>query len=490
LLSAPANLSFRIPAPNTYEEGVVALKPLAYWRLNDSNGITQFDYMGGYDATVSGALIMANPGPIGPQFPGFGADNADCQYDGISGSLQVGNPPGLNFVGQMTVGAWVKSSSTDPSLHNILAHGFTTSPNGEIQLRRYGTQYEFGSWPTGGGVAAAVKPEDVGSWVFIVGTYDGSNWKLYRNGVLIGTTAGSGPILVNAGWGIGARGDSTTDNRIFDGEVDEAMIFNKALTGQEVCSLYNRAVGYLGSVEPKARLLTGTGYSILTNETFVTDGGFTYFTANSTPETDWSYTSTSWYTPGQNNSFGGDNATFLTSPPYTLTKAGAVKLVLNHRYSFENDGVTSYDGGAIEVSINGGGFVPVPAIAFDQNGYNGVVGGALTLFGRPAFTVDSPGHPAFITSSCTLAGAQPGDTIRIRFIADYDNNTTGAGTPSGWEIDGFQLLEGGNGVVAVACPCGTLQQKTNGVTGAWTDAGNPVALQPGPGPQRFFRVKP
>ncbi len=489
VLSAPANLAFKVPVAGSYEEAVVAFKPLAYWRLNDSNGLTAFDYMGGYDATLAGVVAVANPGPSGPQYPGFGADNADYVFDGFSGSFQVGNPAGLNFAGQITLGAWVLSSSSDAQLRNVLSHGYTTSPNGEVQLRRNGNQYDVGSWPTGGGAAAALKPEDVGNWVFLVGTHDGTNWRLYRNGVLIGTTAGSGPILVNAGWGIGARGDSTSDNRIFAGEIDEAMIFNKALTGQEICSLYNRAVGYTGSVNARATILAGTGYSSLVTETFVSDGGFTYFSANPTPETDWSYTGTAWYTPGQASSFGGDNATYLTSPPYTATKAGAVKLSLTHRYSFENDG-TAYDGGAIEVSVNGGAFVRVPPLAFELNGYNGIGGNALTLFNQPCFVANSPGHPAFITSSCTVAGVQPGDTIRLRFIADYDNNTTGDGTPPGWEIDGFQLLEGGSGPLAIACPCGTLQQRTNVTTGTWTDTGNPVVLDPKTNPQRYFRVRP
>jgi hypothetical protein len=405
--------------------------------------------------------------------------------------VNIGNPAGLNFTNRITLAAWIKPASASPGLYNILSHGYTTTPNGEVQMRRNGTIYEIGSWPTGGGVVAAMPAEDVGNWVFIVGTYDGANWKLYHNAHLSGTSPSpNGLVLVNAGWAIGARGGSFGgDGRYFDGDIDEAMIFNRALTGQEVCALYNRAVGYAGSVEPTIARINGPGNNTITNETFNTDnGGFSFITPAPNPETDWTYTGTTWWSAGQNSAFADDNVSFLLSPIYTASRAGVVKLTFNHRYSFEADSVT-YDGGAVDVSINGGAFYRVSALAFDQNPYNGVVASAATLLGQPAFTGNSTGHPAFITSSCVLAGVQSGNTIQVRFVADYDNNTTGGLTPSGWEIDSFQLVEGGSGAVSVACPCGTLQQ-TSALGSPWVDAGNPVVIETKSGPQRYFRVKP
>lgn len=493
LLSSPAaTLSLITPAPGSYEERVVGFRPLAYWRLNETSDTTAFDHMGGYDGTVLGSVTLSNDAPASPLFPGFEAGNTSYGFDAASGSVQVGNPAGLSFTGQITLAAWIKPASRSDGLFNILSHGYTTSPNGEVQLRRQGSIYEVGSWPTGGGAAAGIPPEDVGNWVFIVGTYDGVNWKLYHNGVVIGTAANAaGLVLVNAGWGIGARGDYgvSADARIFDGEIDEAMIFDRALTGPEVCALYNKAVGYNGSVAPTAALINGTGISTLTNETFnATDGGFTFITPNPSTQTDWTYTGTSWASAGQSTGFGIDNVSYLISPAYTITRAGVVKLSFNHRHSFEDDG-TTWDGGAVDVSVNGGPFARVSALAFDQNRYNGVVASAPTLAGQPGFIGNSAGHPNFITSSCVLAGVQAGDTVRVRFIADYDNNTTGNLTPSGWEIDSIQLTEGGSAAVAVACPCGVLQQ-TSALGAPWVDAGNPVVIETKSGPQRFFRVKP
>ncbi len=492
LISSPAaSLSLITPAPGSYEERAVSFKPLAYWRLNESSGTTAFDYMGGYDGTASGAVTPASPSASSPQYPGLGAGNTGYNFDGASGTVQIGNPAGLNVVGRFSVAVWVKLASTSGGLHNIFMHGYSTGPNGEAGLRRNGGVYQFFSWDGADHlVAAPIPAEDVGNWVYLVGTYNGTNYTLYHNGAQVGSVANAvGAVPVNLGWAIGSRGGNLSDGRFFDGDIDEVALFNKALTSQEVCALYNRAIGFTGSVEPTIKAITGTGINTVTNENFnVTDGGFTFVTPAPSTETDWSYTGTTWWSPGQATGFGNDNVSFLISPAYTVTKAGVVKLSFNHRHSFEAD-ATLWDGGAVDVSINGGSFVRVSALAFDQNGYNGVGGGAPTLLGQSAFTGNSAGHPAFITSSCVLAGVQVGDTVRVRFVADYDNNTTGNLTPSGWEIDSIQLTEGGSGAVSVACPCGTLQQ--TGTLGApWVDAGNPVIMETKSGPQRFFRVKP
>jgi hypothetical protein len=175
------------------------------------------------------------------------------------------------------------------------------------------------------------------------------------------------------------------------------------------------------------------------------NGGFTVTTPQSF-DGPWVYDSVrgSWRSDGQSAEIGHPCTSQLDSPTFTVTRAGFVRLQFAHRWSFEYDG-TAWDGGQVRVSVNGGAFTTVGAIAFTQNGYSGAVAGnsVSVLKGQPAFTQTSPNYGAaapFITSAAELGSFNPGDTIAVEFIFGGDTNTQ-AQIP-GWEIDSFTLTEG------------------------------------------------
>src|SRR5690606_19068893 len=65
---------------------------------------------------------------------------------------------------------------------------------------------------------------------------------------------------------------------------------------------------------------------------------------------------------------GGEGvvASLLNSAPFTVTADGEVVLTLNHRYFFEGDPTTRWDGGQVRISVNGGAYETVPDTAFTQ----------------------------------------------------------------------------------------------------------------------------
>ncbi|WP_367870918.1 LamG-like jellyroll fold domain-containing protein [Luteolibacter sp. Populi] len=219
------------------------------------------------------------------------------------------------------------------------------------------------------------------------------------------------------------------------------------------------------------------------------NGGFTV-SAPVTPQTDWAYTAGAWTSAGQSDVNGtvADNTSYLISPPYTLTKDGVVSASFSHRYSFELD----YDAGAVDVRLNSGNWVRVQGSAFSQNGYNGIAGSEEhSLAQQPAFVFNSPGHPAFITSTCKLLAGEAGDTVELRFAAAYDNNTGGDQVPPGWQIDSVQFTEGGTGGAMLNWALGTMQFSDN-LEPPWTDiiGPGPVLVDLTLTPKRFFRLKP
>jgi len=230
LYTAPmANTTATITALSGSKSGTATAqvtKPAGCWKLNENSGTTAGDSSGnGYNGTVNSATWTT------------GKSGSALHFDGTNDWVNLGNPSGLNFSGQITIAAWIKATSTS-STRNIVAHGYTSSPKAEVRLRIDAGKYEVASWKgTTYGTSATIPSGDVGNWVFLVGLYDGTAWKLYRNGSLLASTnASTGAMTVGANWAIGARG--TGNGRFFQGDIDEVRIFNTGLSGPQVTKLY------------------------------------------------------------------------------------------------------------------------------------------------------------------------------------------------------------------------------------------------------------
>lgn len=176
-----------------------------------------------YDGTVF-------PAPLDSRL----SDGQD--FNGADDTVNIGNDSSLNFEGEITVSARVKIDSTG-GFKTIVGHG--NAGGKEVFLRLSGNYYQFGSWESAKGnrlVSAAVPESDFGSWVSLVGTYDGKSWNLYRNGELLASRADStGSVTVNADWHVGS---SNGNARFFDGEIRDVAIWNVGLDATQVARLY------------------------------------------------------------------------------------------------------------------------------------------------------------------------------------------------------------------------------------------------------------
>jgi hypothetical protein len=177
------------------------------------------------------------------------------------------------------------------------------------------------------------------------------------------------------------------------------------------------------------------------------DGGFTVNTPQAF-DTPWTYVAAagSW----QVNQDGADvmhpKTSSLTGTPLTVTQAGIAQVTFHHRYSMEQG---FWDGGALQVSINGGDFTTVPASAYSAGGPNGTVlaNSDSVLKGQTVFVQDSPNFeaPEYVTSTASVGQLNVGDTITLRFLFAADTNTRGNFLPS-WEITDVKVTEGSSAV--------------------------------------------
>ena len=158
--------------------------------------------------------------------------------DGQHDSISLGNPDGLNVTGTITLEAWIRPSATD-ELRDIVSRGYATDPQGEVVLRVNSGFYQVGSWDGADHIASAPIPDtDLGTWVHLAGTYDGTAWLLYRNGVLLAQEQTSvGAVPVAAGWTVGASSDG---DRFFAGDIDEVRIWRRPLSALDLADTANR----------------------------------------------------------------------------------------------------------------------------------------------------------------------------------------------------------------------------------------------------------
>jgi hypothetical protein len=257
--------------------------PKTYLRFNDPARYP-IKNSGTLGAAADGNLVLtANTavGPLSPAYPGFETNNAALPLDGLKQWASLNNPAGLNISGEISIEAWVKPGATQVDPARIVSHGpqtltsFPLTPedgamtnSSEVFLRIDGSgSYLVGSAAFTNGLGttfsyatAPVSPGDLGggNWVHLVGTYDGTVWKLFRNGVVIGVSApGAGALSVpNGDWAIGSSGNGWADP--FNGLIDEVAIYNYSLSTNQIQSHYNA-----GTMVPKISIVRSGANIIL-----------------------------------------------------------------------------------------------------------------------------------------------------------------------------------------------------------------------------------
>lgn len=195
--------------------------------LNEGLGIEAFDYSG-----LANNADINNASWVNGKF-----DNA-LEFNGLNSHLGIANSASLN-PSEITIAAWVKWQ-TDPSTGNNWASIVNKNVDSQYRLHhnRLNTAFEFAIRTNNGGRWVISETEPVeGIWYFVVGTYDGSELKIYIDGELEGTTSHSGPINSSNTWL--AIGQRTSGDRQFEGLIDKVQIYNKALGDEEINLLYN-----------------------------------------------------------------------------------------------------------------------------------------------------------------------------------------------------------------------------------------------------------
>jgi len=208
---------------------------VAWWPA-DGSGVDAVDH---HDGAVWGGTTFG-PGVAGSAF----CFNGTNDYVAVPDAPELSPHVGTN--GEMTVEAWVKldqlpqtDTVTGQGKRTVLAKGSPGQWEYGVAITTAGVP-EFLVWnPGAGAFFANVTGGQIltGQWHHIVATLKkGDAVKLYQDGQLVGTSTnftgdtadGNSPLY------IGRRGDA----QFLKGWVDEAALYSRALTSDEVLALY------------------------------------------------------------------------------------------------------------------------------------------------------------------------------------------------------------------------------------------------------------
>jgi hypothetical protein len=207
---------------------------VGYWPFN---GNANDESGNGNNGTNNGANLINDR---------FGNANSAYELSTLTDNLTVNNvQPAFNN-NALSVSLWMKFPTQYNQSSLALVKNGTPYTNGfDVAIDQNNTAYGVNNYLVvflvGNGVAVSfiANQAELGVWSNIVSTYDGSNIKIYLNGIIKATQSFNQSMNIpNNNLVIGSW-DNPTTPAVRTRQIDDIGIWNRALTPQEITNLYN-----------------------------------------------------------------------------------------------------------------------------------------------------------------------------------------------------------------------------------------------------------
>lgn len=213
---------------------------VGYWNMDDgveSEGETVTDKSGNSNnGTLYGDNGVGDNGS-GMTATASGRFGTAAEFDGTDDYIDIPNPASST---KGTLAAWVYPDDASPSFQEFFIDA-GAAPN-RIYFLRYNTSgnlsVRYGSMPADVDTGVNV-PEH--TWSHVATSWNSGNYYVYLNGSQIASGTYPGSTIADVTATIGSFNSGTS--LFFDGTIDEARIYNRALSPAEVEKLYRWAPG-------------------------------------------------------------------------------------------------------------------------------------------------------------------------------------------------------------------------------------------------------
>lgn len=246
------------PAEGGYDIGCfeVSLGLVGHWKLDESSGTTATDSSGeGNDGTVTGTNFASSSVSVCP------IGSTGLEVDGGTDYISVGNDSSLQFTDEFTVMAWIRGDSwgSGSDVDTIVRKG-TTNPlnyafsvvDGEVTLVLDGND-------AGSGRFSGDTVLNVDRWYHVAAIWDGSEVKIYVNGVQDNSTTHShSSTLGTDSRELFIGGHSSGDR--FDGSIADVRIYDQAVAASYISSVYGLQAYYKFDESSGSTAADSSGY--------------------------------------------------------------------------------------------------------------------------------------------------------------------------------------------------------------------------------------
>ncbi|MHC4595376.1 MAG: LamG-like jellyroll fold domain-containing protein [Planctomycetota bacterium] len=226
---------------------------VAYWPLDDGGGTTAIDVVGGHHGTLINGPTWTPPGD-------FKMGTGALKFDGTNDVASI--QPFDVIGGGITLAAWMKPDSFGINDGRVISKAnewladdhwwmlSTIASGGDMRLRFRLKTNDGQAVPT---LIATSGKLVIGEWHHWAATWDGTTMRLYSNTQEAGSIPKGGTAVATdptVSVAIGSQppdahlpGNEARIIKYFDGVIDDVAVWNRALTPEELNTLWNDGAG-------------------------------------------------------------------------------------------------------------------------------------------------------------------------------------------------------------------------------------------------------
>jgi len=218
--------------------------------------------------TVSDPSNYSNTGTINGAEWVDGKFGKALEFNGVDTYVDCGDSDSLQIEKEITLAAWVKPAVIPAQMHSDSRIVARENSGAGAPWASYGLTSNGGA--TGflafeiSAAQADVYPKqttiiEAGVWYHLAGVYDGSKCDIYLDGVLEGSLAQTGNLVINPDINTMVGADTNRNIEYFEGVIDEVVIYSRALTPEEIGTIMEAPLSSTIAVMEQGSLVTAWG---------------------------------------------------------------------------------------------------------------------------------------------------------------------------------------------------------------------------------------